>query len=52
MIESTYNVNTHCNLPYALKVWNLNSVFLKIKFLINVNNELEMLKMDERQQNR
>ena len=62
MIESTYNVNSHCNLLYALKVWNyLNSipkkrliqklkVKVKVSGLINANKICGLLRMDEGQQ--
>ena len=50
MIEPTYNVQTHCNLLYALKVWNylnpirkrglnvlvLKLLYIKTRCLINV----------------
>ena len=52
----TYNVNTHCNLLYALKVWNclnfirkrklfffclIKLLFIKVRHLINVNVSLD-----------
>ena len=54
--KCTYNVNTHCNLLYALKVWNclnfirkrrliffclIKLLFIKAKCLIYVNVSLE-----------
>ena len=52
--KCTYNVTTHCNLLYALKVWNylnflqkrrwiclINLLFIKVRCLINVNVILE-----------
>ena len=50
-----YNVNTHCNLLYALKIWNclnfirkrrpffclIKLIFFKVRCLINVNVSLE-----------
>ena len=56
MIESRYNVNTHCNLLHALKVSNylnpvrmrrviflLKLLFIKVRFVVNVNKiSLEM----------
>ena len=46
-----FNVNTHCNLLYALKVWNclnfiqkrrlffclIKLLFIQVRFLININ---------------
>ena len=56
-IESTYNVNTHCDLLYALKVWNyvnfirkvrltflLKLFFIKVGCLINVNKILGLFR--------
>ena len=51
----TYNVKTHCNLLYSLKVWNclnyskertnffylIKLLFIKVRRLINVNVGLE-----------
>ena len=51
----TYNVNTHYNLPYALKIWNclnfirktrlifslIKLLFIKVRCLINVNVSIE-----------
>ena len=36
MIELTYDVNTHCDLLYALEVWNyLNSIRMRrLAFLL------------------
>ena len=54
--KCTYNVNTHYNLLYALKVWNclnyirktrliyfslIKLLFIKARCLINVNGSLE-----------
>ena len=52
--KCTYNVNTHCNMLYALKKWNclnfirkkaifclIKLLFIKVRFLINVNVRLE-----------
>ena len=50
--KCTYNVNTQCNLPYALKVGNclferkgyfflIKLLFIKVRCLMNVNVNLE-----------
>ena len=54
--KCTYNINAHCNLLYALKVWNclnfipkrrlvffclIKLLFIKVRCLINVNVSLE-----------
>ena len=33
--KCTYNVNTHCNLLYALKVWNCSKLYSKVISLFN-----------------
>ena len=38
--KCTYNVNTHCNLLYALKVL-IKLLFIKARCLIDVNVSLE-----------
>ena len=57
MIESAYNVNTHCNLLYALEVCNylnpiskrrlnflLKLLFLKVRCPISVNKIFDLLR--------
>ena len=54
MIQATFNVNTHGNLLYALKVWDfirkvrllflLKLLFIKIRCLINVNKIYGLLR--------
>ena len=54
--KCTYNVNTHCNLLYAVKIWNclnlarkrrlifvclIQLLFIKVRCLIKVNVSLE-----------
>ena len=54
--KCTYNVNTHCNFLYALKIWNylnfirkirlvffclIKLLFIKFRYLTNVNVSLE-----------
>ena len=53
--KCTYNINTHCNLVYARKIWNylnfirkrmlfffvIKLLFIKVRCLINVNVSLK-----------
>ena len=48
MIQSTYNINTQCNLLFAEKKWNCNSIWNKSKLFCDVNKICGVLRNEWR----